>query len=73
MKQKLIDLLGEEKFYLNPLANELNQRPEETIKILIEMSKYFVLRTMDPWKKALEAFRTQRKVYKKSLKAKEND
>ncbi len=64
-------MLGEEQFHLKPLVDELNQRPEETLKIQIEMAKYFVSGSIDPWKKGLEAFKTQRPVYKKALKAKE--
>jgi hypothetical protein len=37
------------------------------------MAEYSVANCIDQWKKELEAFRTQRKVYKKALKARSDD
>jgi hypothetical protein len=73
LKEKLIALLGEENFYLTKLVDELNKRLDDYLRIVKEMSEYSVANCVDPWKKALEAFRTQRKVYKKALKAKSED
>jgi hypothetical protein len=52
------------------LVVELNKILEDYLRIVKEMAEYSVANCIDQWKIALEAFRTQRKVYKKGFKGK---
>ena len=66
-RRQLINLLGETKFFQSPSVEELQKILEETIRIQNEMSKYLVTDSNDPWKKALDSFKSQRYKYKKGL------